>query len=104
MLQSPTDANEVKKTETRAELEERLRFEMLLTELSARFVSVTSEWLEGLIIDAEGQIVQALDLDRGTLVQLEGDERFVVTHSWQLPGIEPLPGFGTKDLPWVSSV
>src|SRR6266404_1757707 len=104
MLQIPKDANEAIKTETRAELEERLRFEMLLTELSARFVSVTSEWLEGLIIDAERQIVQALDLDRGTLVQLEADERFVATHSWQLPGLEPLPGFATRDLPWVSTV
>jgi transcriptional regulator with GAF, ATPase, and Fis domain len=97
-------AKDALNADARVELEEKLHFEMLLTELSTRFVSVTSESLEGLIIDAEGQIVQALDLDRGILVQLEGDERFVVTHSWQLPGLEPLPGFATKDLPWVSSV
>jgi formate hydrogenlyase transcriptional activator len=85
------------------EFEDRLRFEMLLTELSARFVGVTSISLDDEIINAQQQIVQALDLDRSTLVQLEGDECFVVTHSWQIPGLDPFPGFAVKDLPWMSS-
>jgi formate hydrogenlyase transcriptional activator len=85
------------------DLEDRLRFEMLLTELSARFVGVTSASLDEEIINAQRQIVQTLDLDRSTLTQLEGDERFVVTHNWHLPGFEPFPGFAVKDLPWMSS-
>lgn len=89
--------------ELRAELEDRLRFEMLLTELSARFVSVTPETMDDEIVNAQRQIVQTLDLDRSTLAQLEGDERFVATHSWQLPGLAPFPGFAVKELPWLSS-
>jgi formate hydrogenlyase transcriptional activator len=85
------------------EFEDRLRFEMLLTELSARFVAVTSVSLDEEIINAQRQIVEALDLERSTLIQLEGGERFVVTHTWQVPGLDPFPGFAVKDLPWVSN-
>ena len=84
-----------------AEFEERLRFEMLLTELSARFVSVTSESIDSEIVNAQRRIVQVLDLDRSTLAQLADGERFVMTHTWHLPGLEPFPGFAVKDLPWM---
>ena len=87
-----------------AEFEDRLRFEMLLTELSARFVSVTSERIDSEIVNAQRQIAKVLDLERSTLAQLEGEQRFVVTHSWQLPGLEPFPGFAVKDMPWMASV
>ena len=56
---------------------DRLRFEMLLTELSAHFVSVTFESINRQIVDAQRRIVQELDLDRSALPQLEGGgERF----------------------------
>ena len=72
-----------------AELEERLRFEMLLTELSARFVNVTAESIDDEIVSAQGQIVQAFDLDRSVLGQIqEGGNGFVYTHSWFRPGVE----------------
>jgi formate hydrogenlyase transcriptional activator len=87
------------RTDLHAELEGRLRFEMLLTELSARFVSVTSKMLDDEIVSALRQIVHELELDRSTLAQLEDGERFVVTHSWQLAGIDPFPGFAVNDLP-----
>jgi len=86
-----------------AEFEDRLRFEMLLTELSAHFVSVTSESIDREIVEAQRRIVQALDLDRSTLAQVEGGERFVMTHTWHLPGLKPFPVFAVKDLPWMSS-
>ena len=38
--------------DVQAEFEDRLRFEMLLTELSARFVSVTTESIDGEIVNA----------------------------------------------------
>ena len=77
---------------------------MLLTELSANFVSATSESINRQIVDAQRRIVQELDLDRSTLAQLEGGgDRFAITHSWHLPGLEPFPGFAVKDLPWMSS-
>ena len=43
-----------------AEFENTLSFEMLLTELSAHFVSVTSESIDFEIVDAQRRIVQAL--------------------------------------------
>jgi len=72
----------------RREFEDRLRFEMLLTELSARFVGVTAESIDDEIVEAQRQIVETLDLDRSVLGQVEGDEGFVITHSWCRPGLE----------------
>lgn len=86
------------------ELDHGRGFEILLTDLSARFVGATSESMDEEIVNAQRQIVEALDLDRSTLAQLEDGERFVVTHCWQLPGLKPFPGFAVKDLPWMSSV
>jgi hypothetical protein len=79
---------------------------MLLTELWARFVSVSAETIGSEIVNAQRQIVEALNLDRNALGRVEGsdsDERFVVTHTWVLPGVTPLPGYAIKDLLWFSS-
>jgi formate hydrogenlyase transcriptional activator len=86
-----------------AELEDRLRFEMLLTELSARFVSVTAETSDKESMDAQRQIVQALGLDRGTLGELQ-DGNWVLTHSWALPGLDAVPGIVAKELPWFARI
>jgi hypothetical protein len=75
----------------------------MMTELSAKFVSVTSASIDHEIIEAQKHIVRALDLDRSTLVQLRDNERFVATHTWQLPDLQPFLGFAVKDLPWMAS-
>ncbi len=91
--------------ELRAELEERLHFEILLTDLSARFVSVSSASIDDEIVNALGQIVEALDLDRSVLGQrVEGGKGFVHTHSWYRPGLVPLSESAVKDLPWMASM
>ena len=87
-----------------SELEDRLRFEILLTELSARFVGVTSESMDREIVSAQQRIVEVLGLERSTLVQTGGGKHFVVTHSWQLPGLDPFPEAAIQDLPWISGV
>jgi PAS domain S-box-containing protein len=84
-------------------IEDVVRFENLLFELSARFVSVTPGSIDGEIVDAQRRIVEELELDRSTLAQLEGGEHFVITHTWHLPGLEPFPRFAVRDLPWMSS-
>lgn len=83
--------------------QDRLRLEMLLAELSARFVGVTSESIDKEIVNAQHQIVLVLDLERSTLVQTDAGGDFVVTHSWQLPGLDPFPKLAAKALPWMSS-
>lgn len=91
--------------ELRAELEDRLRFEMLLTELSARFVGVSSASIDDEIVSALRQIVEALDLDRSVLGQLaESGKGFVHTHCWYRPGLVPLSESAVKDLPWMASM
>ena len=51
----------------RTELEERLRFETLLAELSARFVNQPAKWIDGEIENAQRRICELLDIDRSTL-------------------------------------
>ena len=48
--------------EPRADVGDRLRFEMLLAELSARFVGVSCQSIDDEIVSALRQIVEALDL------------------------------------------
>src|SRR5271157_3061591 len=76
---------------------------MFLTDLSARFVSVTFESIDGEIVDAQQKIVELLDLDRSVLGQLEGSKGCVYTHSWYRPGLEPISASAAIDLPWMAS-
>jgi formate hydrogenlyase transcriptional activator len=87
----------------RAELEERLRFEALLADLSARFVHVPADQVDRLIEEAQRRIVQALGLDRSTLLQrAEAEEDLVITHAWAEPAFAAQPGlFAIRDFPWV---
>jgi transcriptional regulator with GAF, ATPase, and Fis domain len=87
----------------RAELEERLRFEALLADLSARFVHVTADQVDRMIEEAQRRIVQALGLDRSTLLQrAEAENDLVITHAWAAPSYAPNPGlFAQRDFPWV---
>ena len=55
--------------------EQRLRFETLLSEISARFVNLPSDRIDSEIEDAQRHICELLDLDRSTL--------------WQVPEREP---------------
>ena len=54
----------------RTELEERLRFETLLAEISARFVNLPADRIDSEIEDAQRRICEFLDLDRSTLWQV----------------------------------
>ena len=75
-----------------AELEDRLRFETLLAELSARFVNLPPERVDQEIEDALRCLVEALQADRSGLGRLtEGGGDFVVTHAFAVPGVEKFP-------------
>ena len=54
-------------TDLRQELEERLRFETLLAEISACFVNLPAGQIDGTIEDARRRICELLDLDRSVL-------------------------------------
>jgi formate hydrogenlyase transcriptional activator len=85
-------------------IEQRLRFETLLADLSARFVGLPADGVDREIEGAQKQICQALGLDRSTLGQFlgpKGEPTF--THSWAAAGFEPNPLTPVGDLfPWLS--
>jgi transcriptional regulator with GAF, ATPase, and Fis domain len=85
------------------DLEERLRFEALLADLSARFVHVPAGQMDRLIEEAQQRVGQALGLDRSTLLQrADAEDDLVITHSWAVPAYAAKPGlFAKQDFPWV---
>jgi formate hydrogenlyase transcriptional activator len=90
----------------RAELQDRLRFERLIADLSAEFVNLDTDLIDGAIQDAQRRIVEALDLDRSTLFQFShdnGELRF--THYWSRPEFPPppLPADPSPQFPWALS-
>jgi PAS domain S-box-containing protein len=86
-------------------LAERLRFESLVSELSAEFVSARE--VPGQIERALERIVEALGLDRATLAELgqgRDDDVIWVTHSWTRDDIASLSGgVDRKAFPWIAS-
>ena len=100
MTQVETNLEE---TDLRTELEERLRFETLLADLSARFVGLASEALDREIEDAQRRICQTVGLDRSTLVQSIGPAGArQIKHSWAIAGFKPNPLVPIGELfPWL---
>jgi signal transduction histidine kinase len=74
----------------RVQLEERLRFETLLSELSAGLIHVPASDLDKALEHGLGQVVAFLGADRGALDEhLSGEPGALI--SWAAPGIEALP-------------
>jgi len=88
--------------ELAASLRERLEFETLLSDLSARFNRLSDEDVDGEIQTWLGRLVEMLGVDRGTFSELKAGGSLVVTHSYAVPGIEPYsPGPANVALPWL---
>jgi formate hydrogenlyase transcriptional activator len=75
----------------RAALEERVRFERLIGDLSSHFVSLAPDEVDAAIEDAQRRVVEALDLDRSTLFQRRADGSLEFTHYWSRPEFPPPP-------------
>src|SRR5258706_1272632 len=90
----------------RAALEDRLRFETLVADLSAQFVNLDSDLIDGAIQDAQRRIVEALDLDRSSLFQFSDDgAELIFTHFWSRPGLPPAPvrASAAALFPWATA-
>jgi signal transduction histidine kinase len=75
-------------------LEERLRFETLLADLSAKLIHVEARGLDAALGAALQQTVTFLGMDRGNLDE-HVDGALAARISWTEPGMQPLPSFLT---------
>jgi two-component system, NarL family, sensor kinase len=89
----------------REQLEERLRFERLLTDLSATFLNVAADSVDAQIEQALKQLVDLLGVERGSFGQLSEDRKVIfATHSFVVPGYPPLPPLILQEnLPWYAA-
>src|ERR1700704_2997868 len=73
-------------------LNERLRFESMLSRLSTTFINLPPEKVDGQIERGLQQVVEFLGIERSSLGQFSEDGRaFVVTHSSSISGIGASP-------------
>jgi formate hydrogenlyase transcriptional activator len=74
-------------------LEERLKFETLLAEISARFVNVPADQVDNIILETQRRICEFLNLDRSSLGQVPEQETgsLLLTHIHHPHGVEPAP-------------
>ena len=88
-------------------LARRLAFELLVSELAARFVRTEPAHVDGTITDSLRQIVESLEIDRCALWQFTEDGQDVVhTHSWNRPEfttVEPGAISIRDQFPWFWS-
>ena len=86
-------------------LEERLKFETLLADISARFVNLPSDRIESEIEDTNHRICELLDIDRATLWQVSEEDpgMLLLTHLYQPQGITTPPDrMNARDFfPWT---
>jgi PAS domain S-box-containing protein len=85
-------------------LEQRLRFETLLAEISGRFVNLPADRIDGEIVDAQRRICECLRLDLATLWQWSMEDPRIVkmTHIYRPLGGPPLPEpmYAQEHFPW----
>jgi two-component system, NarL family, sensor kinase len=86
-------------------VEECVRFENLLADLSATFINLPGPEIDSRIESSLRRLVEFLGVDRGGLGQLSEDRKqLVVTHSYQMPGIPHLPRvILDEEWPWYAS-
>ena len=88
---------------TKLELATRLRFETLLSSLSAGLIHVTARDTNVAIERALQQVVTFLGVDRGGLDE-HAEDRPGLRLSWARPGLEnPTPVTAADQFPWVSA-
>jgi PAS domain S-box-containing protein len=91
---------EVARQQFQHDLFELLRFEQLLSELSARLVRSTTDQITAAIHGALEQIVGFFRVDRGALYDVV-DADLIASHTYAVPGVTPVLHVDTANLPWL---
>jgi signal transduction histidine kinase len=84
------------------ELAKLRRFESLLTQLSARFISLAPDEVEEHICHALRQVVEFLDVDRSSFGEFSADgQQLLAIESYAVEGVVPFPRvFANVEFPW----
>jgi PAS domain S-box-containing protein len=82
-----------------------LQWETLLLEVSATFVDIPADQIDSEIEAALRQIVEALGIERSGFGEMSADQsKFVVTHSYEVPGVPPSPRMIVDEqMPWFAN-
>ena len=85
-------------------LDERLRFETLLSDLAAGFIRIRADEVDGQIENGLRRVVEELGVDRAAVGELGADgSRLRLTHSWTRPDVSSAPDLlETSAFPWGS--
>jgi two-component system, LuxR family, sensor kinase FixL len=85
-------------------LEERVRFEQLVSELSNTFINLPPEWMEAQIISGLGQVASFLRFDIAALSVFTGrGTAGRVAYIWRAEGVPEIPSDLTdKNFPWAA--
>ncbi|CAB1075515.1 Formate hydrogenlyase transcriptional activator [Olavius algarvensis Delta 1 endosymbiont] len=88
-----------------ADVEERLRFETLISRLSTRFLNLPPGGMDRQIEHGLQRLAEFLAVDRSTLFKFSQDKTHLrATHSWTVAGYEPAPALIAFDqLPWATA-
>ena len=85
-------------------LKDRLRFEQLLSDLSAKFINQPPDQIDSVIDDSLRRLLETLGHDRSSLGRFHPESgQMLATHSCAVPGVEPFPvGVLVDDyVPWI---
>ena len=84
-------------------LQERLQFETLLAEISARFVNLPADRLSSEVEDAQRRICELLDLDLAALWQRSDEvpDLFALTHIYNVRGGPQPSEVNQEHFPWI---
>ena len=104
-LLSEVFAGALERRRTELALNERLRFETLLSELSAVFSGLPGFEIDYEVTRGLRRIVDFLEVDRASLVKFSDDRQLAqTTHSWTADGIAQAPSAIALDqIPWTSA-
>ncbi|MEA5113686.1 MAG: sigma 54-interacting transcriptional regulator [Geobacteraceae bacterium] len=81
----------IKRKRTRLEYMEKMRFEIQLANLSARFVQMEADEIDEQIDKSLGDIGEFFQSDRCGILEAHTDEKYSkITHAWYDTGIEPV--------------
>jgi PAS domain S-box-containing protein len=85
-------------------LEERLRFEQLVSELSGTFINLAADKVEAQIVEALGRVASLLRFDIAALSVFTGPgPAGRVAHIWRAEGVPEISSSLTeRDFPWVA--